>query len=1159
MNKWEQVRRKAREFHAEVYEAIQSAPGTPSDGDDISAKLLIETAANLRGIELKGYPAKSPILKGVLARSERNKIIFNREIEEWLALYYQAHEFAHIELKHGARECTAADINCEATESKIPLGVHRVEGYGPHERIECEANIFAREFLLPCDKLKCWFVKEGLDAEQIADRTGMGIEMVCHQLAYALLTPQIPVGDENADNEDETELKLDEFQRIAAEVPEGPQMLEAGPGTGKTRTLIGRVLYLLNRKTNNVKPENILILTFSNKAAEELRQRVKRYAPDASALIRVETFHSFGLELLRKYGTEIGLSAKPPILDPIDALFTLERFLPELNLDYYQNLYDPAMYLGDILKAISRAKDENVGPVGYRKLAELQMAAAKITNDADDKKAAAKVLEVAGVYEFYDEYMRREKLLDFGDLICRSIELLSQHHKIREDLRATHQHILVDEYQDINRASGLLLKELAGDGRGLWAVGDIRQSIHRWRGATTANIRQFKKDFPLAKETLSLKKNYRSKPGIVDVFSAYAPTMQATLDDGFHAWEKDRSNDDVTVKFEIATDQTAEAVGIAREIKRLHSEKGISLKQQAIICRSHTTLARIAKILEQEEVPVLYLGDFFERPEVRDMLSLLSLACEANGRGLVRVARFPEYNIPLEDVRYLHRLAQEKNVPFPQALELAKDSEKISSAVKEKIARLAAHLEDLCHGRSAWKTLTRYLFIKSQYLKPYFANSSVKKQQQKLALYQLLQFAHNQLGAQSDGGVDPKKSLLKYIRRLEMYGDEKQLRQSSEWADGIDAVRISTIHASKGLEFKAVFLPAISSLYFPTNPNRYQPCPPPTGLIAEENNDWRVEEEECLFFVALSRARDYICISHALRYGKVNRKGSNFLEPINKLLPIIKNGVSWEDAGGIAETDEEKFVLPKYKIPEIFDIRELEVYLDCPRKYLYEFILGLSGKRDDTAYLQFHKCVYDTVRKVKAEHEEGKPARDEVAQKYLDQAWAVKGPNDHYLESIYKASARAMVTNAVKRIRAAAKLVSTDLEITLPEGKVQLSLDHAEISDENDGGGQKVFFQRFRTGRPTKKESEKPIYGLLLKAAAESYPEAEPRLQILYLGADYAEDVLMTDKKIAGRVEKYNNAILGIKKGEFPPTPDEHDCPRCPHFNICPAAEDSAQ
>jgi DNA helicase II / ATP-dependent DNA helicase PcrA len=330
-------------------------------------------------------------------------------------------------------------------------------------------------------------------------------------------------------------------------------------------------------------------------------------------------------------------------------------------------------------------------------------------------------------------------------------------------------------------------------------------------------------------------------------------------------------------------------------------------------------------------------------------------------------------------------------------------------------------------------------------------------------------------------------------------------------------------------------------------------------LIAEENDDWRVEEEECLFFVALSRARDYICISHALRYGKMNRKGSTFLDPIAEKLPTTAGDVTWDDAGEFVKDDGEKLVAPAFEIPKIFNVRELNVYLDCPRKYLYEFILGLSGKRDDTAYLQFHKCVHDAVRQVKAEHEQGKPASDRIAQQYLDAAWDKKGPKDHYLENIYKEAARSMVTNAVKRIRTAANLVSTDLEVTLPAGKVRLTLDHAEVSDESDAENKMLFVQRFRTGRPTSKESEKPIYGLLHKAAADAHPTAELRMQILYLGADQAEDVPLTKQKITNRVEKYNNAILGIKNGDFPPIPDDHECPRCPHYHICPAAEDSVQ
>src|SRR5262249_1509846 len=195
-------------------------------------------------------------------------------------------------------------------------------------------------------------------------------------------------------------------------------------------------------------------------------------------------------------------------------------------------------------------------------------------------------------------------------------------------------------------------------------------------------------------------------------------------------------------------------------------KSGIPYRQQAVICRSHTSLARVARYLEDENVPVLYLGDFFERPEVRDMLSLLSLACQHDGSGLLRVARFPEYDIPLSDVQALRRLAKEKERPFPAALTLASEAEGLSTSRNEKLELLTSQLDDLCYGKSAWMTLTRYLFVRSSYLAPFIVDTSVAGQQQRLALYQLIQFVHSHIGRAVEGSIDPKKDLLRYIRRL---------------------------------------------------------------------------------------------------------------------------------------------------------------------------------------------------------------------------------------------------------------------------------------------------------------------------------------------------------------------------------------------------------
>jgi DNA helicase II / ATP-dependent DNA helicase PcrA len=1144
VNHWDLLRKEARRRHAEV-----CAYGDDKCDRGAPAEILLAKAEKMTGIRRRALPKDHPLLDGAVAKLERNTIWYDSSVEHWLSLYYQAHEYAHHWLRHGARTCTKSDIDSEASEDKVPLGVHRVQGYGPHERNETDANLFAREFLLPGDVLKAWFTETGLNAEQIATQVGVSIEMVCHQLARSLLTPDVPSDDGKAESSQD-DFDLDESQKAAARVPSGPILIAAGPGTGKTRTLVARVLYLLGQ---GVPPESILVLTFSNKAAEELRARIGRAAPEAAQFIRMETFHSFSLELLRKYGTEIGLPSNPTIIDPVDAMFMLEKSLPELSLDHYQNLYEPTIFLMDILRAVSRAKDENVGPEYYTELAQAMQEAA--TPSTDEMVAAEKAFEVARVYRFYQDRLRQEGQLDFGDLICRSVALLRERADVRAAVQGTYSHVLVDEYQDVNRASGLLLRELVGDGEGLWAVGDVRQSIHRWRGATTANMRLFSRDFPLAKEPLRLEKNYRSQPPIVDLFSEFVPHMSATRGEEFTAWQKERGEEGGAVHFEIAEDLRAEAQGIAREIKRLRAA-GVPYKQQAVICRSHTSLARIAHLLEKEDVPVLYLGDFFERPEVRDMLSLLALACEGDGRGLVRVARFPEYSISLSDVQALRALSRAENVPFPRALDLAAGTVDITPHGQEKMALLARHIDDLCHGRSAWKMVTRYLFVRSRYLIPLLTDTTVPGQQRRLALYQFLQFAHSQLGRDGEDGLDPKRTLLRYIRRLESYGEERQLRQVPNWAEDIDAVRVLTIHASKGLEFSAVYLPILGGRYLPAS-RQAQHCPPPAGMLESGMEDWHLEEEECLFFVALSRARDYLFLTRAVRYGLANSNASKLLQPIAGRLPKAVDGVvTWSSVSGVPGRSTDALpAIPTSELP-VFPEPRLDVYMKCPRKYFYEFVLGLSGKRDDSAYVQFHQCVYDVLNWMQYERTEGRAVDEDATRTYLDEIWTARGPLDHMYATIYREKAEEMLMNALGRAPLPnSRSARPEVEIALTHGRVKLTLDHTELAENSEGTS--LLVQRVRTGRASKSEADKPIYGLYHAAAAQQHPRAERRLQILYLSTNEVKDINLSKKQLDNRLEAYDKAILGIRRRQFDPEPSDRECPRCPHYFICPLAEDS--
>lgn len=1118
MEGFDTVRVLARRKHEEACARVNG---------DKSAAALLDGATAIGGISRQAVPDDDPVLCGAEAILEPSvpAIFFKQGVWPEQAAFYQAHEFGHHFLDNSTGACSATDIDEAMPEERIPLGIQRVEGYGPRERRECQANVFAREFLLPCSDALRLFTEERLSGVQIATKLGVPIGLVYQQLAQALLVPEV----EAAPASPHKSPALDDSQKAAAEAEGGPYLIEAGPGTGKTRTLIARIDWLLERGTD---PASILALTFSNKAAEEMRERVALSSPNAAPAIWAGTFHAFGLEVLRKYGGLLGLDPDVQLADPGDALLLLEQRLPSLPLNHYLKLYDPALALRDILSAISRAKDELIGPAEYRAFGEAMLAAAG--NDPDAREAAEKAIEVGDIYAVYEDILREVGVVDFADLIVRPVELLKKHPEVGDALRNQYKQILVDEYQDVNRASGVLLKLLAGDGKTLWVVGDARQSIYRFRGASPVNIRKFDKDFPGAKR-LSLDINYRSRAPVVRLVEAFAPNMRASTGGLPAKWTANRGDKGGEIVVEIATDLAAEAAGLATEINR-RRDQGIAYRDQAILCRSHTNLARFAARLEAHGIPVLYLGDLFERPEIRDMLALISFTCEPERGGLLRVAQFPEYNIPLDDVRAVLEFAQAQDVYPLSALARLDEISKLTAKGREGLARLASHLFFVQPGTTPGALLSEYLFTRSRYLDATLADQSVAGQQQRLALYQLLQFA---IEHKPVGGGNPRQQLLQWIRRLETFGEERQLRQMPSAAAGIDAVRLLTVHASKGLEFGVVYLPALGTAMFPVSP-QYNPCPPPTGMLSENPKDSHSEEEECLFFVAMSRARDILYLTRAERYGAA-RKASPLLTGLAARLPRTPDGPArWRDAGP-GETDEDApgHLAPKH---DLHAAEDLDQYIRCPRSYLYQRILNLSGARDDNAYVQFHRAVYAVLRWM-GRLEAGAAVTQEEASARLDAAWEEIGPADHPYASVYREAANAIVERAVARRATGAELLDADWVIERREGRIRLRPDHVEM------GRNGPVVRRLRTGRPPKKIDD-DIYALYHYAGAQQLGTV--RVEALFLTTDDAVPVPMSDKVIDNRMAKYDEAISGIRAGRFPAEPDDRMCPRCPQYFICP-------
>ena len=513
----ELIRRRAAALHAT----------SVAEGADPSAPIEIaHAAAAACDLEVGARPPGNPILRGGRAVYDRDAGTIDHEGtgDPFQDAFLIAHEIGHHEFGGDVGIVVTTAVDPEGSVAGGDLGSARVVDYSPASRVETRMNLFAREFLLPRDVLRRWHVEDGCSAAEIAGRTGAPYGAVALQLFDALLLPPVEIPDAPP----APRPPLDAEQRLAVRHRGGAFLLRAGPGTGKTQTLVGRLEAL---RSDGADPEGVLVLTFSNKAAAELTERIATIWSEAAASAWIGTFHSFGLDLLRRCGRAIGLPENPRLIDQVEAVAMLEDELVRLDLEHFRDLWDPTDDLRDILPAISRAKDEVVDAPAYRKLAEAMIAAA--TGD-EARERSARCLEVARVYECYEQLKRERGCLDFGDLVAQPVVLLEARDEIRQEQSARYAHILVDEYQDVNRASVRLLRALAPTGENLWAVGDAKQSIYRFRGASSANMTQFAQtDFPCGTEA-SLRTNYRSHKEVCDAFAVFAGTM-TSAEPGFEA------------------------------------------------------------------------------------------------------------------------------------------------------------------------------------------------------------------------------------------------------------------------------------------------------------------------------------------------------------------------------------------------------------------------------------------------------------------------------------------------------------------------------------------------------------------------------------------------------------------------------------------------
>ena len=1087
-------------------------------------------------------------LSGALAVLEDDCIHFNNHLKKWYKAFCIAHEIGHFYLHHNSVHCSQEEIQDFAGDGETASTAEKIVGYGAGDRREREANLFALELLLPCKNLRKYYLEQKLNTHQLAEIVQLPSEVVAGQLAFALLVPE-QTSKQSETNIVSEKKELNESQRRAAETDKCPTLVYAGPGTGKTQTLTSRVSYLVS---NGIEPKKILALTFSNKAAEEMRERIAKIDETTAAQAHIMTFHAFGLEILRAFWVEAELDPKSKLLDKIDALLHLEKNLKVLGLDHYQNLHEPTQNLAAILGAVSRAKDELCSPDEYQKLGEKMLEEAVSADKEELKLKAEKVLETAKVYHFYEKYLRDEKLIDFGDLVYRAVKLLQENEMVKREVCSRYEAILVDEFQDVNRACGILLKEIAGEGKGLWAVGDLRQSIYRWRGASPANIELFEIDFPDS-ETISLEMNYRSRTEIVELFASFAGTMKTASDNAFNTWESKRgaagAENIQSIRLEIADSLESEAANLAAQIE-VYQKQGWKYKDCAVICRTHAQLNKFAKILSEKGVPIFYLGELFERDEVRDLLALLDLKVSAGGHSLIRVASFPEYKIPLSDSRKIIGWQKDNAKTFLEAAQNEDLLNQLSNEGKHAAQKLSRHLNSTLSNVSPWTFLSNYLLAESDYLKTFFVSNEVNNQSRRLAIYQFLKLTQN-LDERFNSGVKlPIEELLNYIKKLAHFNEDKNYAQIPTEAENLDAVRLLTVHSAKGLEFPCVFLPYLGAGKIPSNA-KPQICPNPDGMIASSEN-FHETEEECLFFVAMSRARDFLHLSRASKYGESNSKESKFLTALAEFLPNpeIIESIETEEIQLITEEDNTSHRQTHYSA-------DLDRFLRCGRDYYYTNILGLKAAGEKSIYLKFHSCVYDTISSMQSIKQlENIELTEETSVSRLNDFWTAAEVDKHPYSSIYLAKAEEIIRKMYRKLENSSsnnEITKPTYEIDLNNGKVRVRLDAVEIVE--NGQEKTAVIRKYKTGKSPKKPAPDDVDVLMTVAVQKNFPDAKPLLQKIYLSNDEIQEIPISAKVIENRLKLYEKAIENIHRKNFEPSPSDNNCPYCPHYFICPSGE----
>lgn len=819
------------------------------------------------------------------------------------------------------------------------------------------------------------------------------------------------------------DIKLNPQQKQAIGHGRGPLLIIAGAGTGKTTVVTERIKHLILKET--VKPSEVLALTFTEKAAREMEERVDIAMPYGYTQMWISTFHSFCDRVLRAEALNIGLDPKYRLMTQAEGVRFLRGKLFELDLHYFRPLGNPTKFVDGLLQHFSRLKDEDVSPVAYGDWAQTKKSKLKSQNHNSKVKIEdtenRKWEELAEAYRKYEELKTKEGVMDFADLIANTLRLFRDRPNVLVQYQKQFKYILIDEFQDTNIAQNELVKLLAGKNGNLTVLADDDQAIYRWRGAAVSNVIQFRQAYPKA-EVITLTQNYRSTQEILD--SSYK-LIQNNNPDRLEVKEKidkkliaTRGVKGVEPEFIHADRVENEADLVVKKLLQLVKEEKREFSDFAILVRANNHSEPFVRALAREGIPYQFLGpgQLFRQPEIKEFFSYLKVLYNfEDSAAFYKVLAMEHFDISGRDLASLTNYAKRFNFSLFEAAEKVGDifvSESGKTKIKNIVDMIHKHLRRI--PRETAGQIAYYFLEDTGLLKKMV---EAKTQKEEKITQNLARFFDKLKTYEVDHEDASVFAVVDWIE-LSMELGESPRASDTDWT-AENAVNILTIHSSKGLEFPVVFVVNLVSQRFPTTERREQ-IPIPEELIKEvlPEGDYHLQEERRLAYVAMTRAMDRFYLTAADYYGegKRDKRLSPFVvEALGEkaIQPFDHSAIQQLSILDFAPSPEITSPVHLSTPPITYlSYSQIDTFRFCPMHYKMKYILKIPTP--PSAAQSFGTSLHETMRQFNELLVRDKKAGKEELFELYETSWIKQGYTSKQHEEQTKKKGTQYLLNYLK-------------------------------------------------------------------------------------------------------------------------------------------------